>query len=281
MPASPRAPDRMARSPIRAPAKLTPASAKAHPRAAAADDRPDRKDFRPRDDRGGDKRPYTPRGDARPAARFPDKKFGDKRPYAPRDGEKRPYTPRGEGFRKDGDRPRGDRPYSCAAAARRRPSSRRSARAENLAATRNFPAARPDRKSDLVIARILAQGAAGDRGPRRFRESPDRGNSKPWQKRDASSPDHAGRNSRPPRDGARNFDKPRYDKPREDRGGDERPRFSRPREDRPQGDRPFRERPKFDRPAKAARIVRNSSVRVRIGGPRRLAGASAQRTAIL
>ena len=77
--------------------------------------------------------------------------------------------------------------------------------------------------------------------------------SKPWQKRDASSPDHVGRNSRPSRDGARSFDKPRfdkprYDKPREDRGGDERPRFSRPREDRPQGDRPFRERPKFDRP---------------------------------
>src|ERR1019366_7445758 len=86
----------------------------------------------------------------------------------------------------------------------------------------------------------------------------DRGESKPWQKRDASSPDHAGRNSRPSREGARNFDKPdfdkpRYDKPRDDRGGDQRPRFSRPREDRPQGDRPsgdrpFRERPKFDRP---------------------------------
>ena len=28
-------------------------------------------------------------------------------------GEKRPYTPRGEGFRKDGDRPRGDRPFSA------------------------------------------------------------------------------------------------------------------------------------------------------------------------
>ena len=84
-----------------------------------------------REDRGGEKRPYTPRGDrpnfnrddrpprrdrddARPAARFRDRKFGDKKPYTPRerDGEKRPYTPRGEGFRKDGDRPRGDRPYS-------------------------------------------------------------------------------------------------------------------------------------------------------------------------
>jgi len=95
-------------------------------------------------------------------------------------------------------------------------------------------------------------GSRPDRGPRKDFGA-DRGDSKPWQKRDASSPDHAGRNSRPPRDGARNFDKPRFDKPREDRGGDERPRFSRPREDRPQGDRPqgdrpFRERPKFDRP---------------------------------
>src|SRR5258708_235576 len=71
-----------------------------------------RKDFRPRDDRGGEKRPYTPRGDARPASRFSDKKFDDKRPYAARDGgDKRPYSPRGEGFRKDGDRPQRDRPY--------------------------------------------------------------------------------------------------------------------------------------------------------------------------
>jgi 23S rRNA pseudouridine2605 synthase len=216
------------------------------------DDRPDRgprKDFRPResggekrpytprnsdrserpaynrDDRSGEKRPYTPRadrGDARPAARFSDKKFGDKRPYTPRGegGEKRPYTPRGEGFRKDGDRPE-----------------------------RKFGG---DKK--------FSRGAP-DRGPRKdFGNRPDRGDSKPWQKRDASSPDHAGRNSRPPRDGARNFDKPnfdkpRFDKPREERSGDERPRFSRPREDRPQGDRPRfdrprerSDRPKFDRP---------------------------------
>jgi 23S rRNA pseudouridine2605 synthase len=189
------------------------------------DDRGPRKDFRPRDDRGGEKRPYTPRGDrsdARPAARFADKKFGDKRPYTPRSegGEKRPYTPRGEGFRKDGDRPRGDRPE------------------------RKFGG---DKK--------FSRGAP-DRGPRKdFGSRPDRGDSKPWQKRDASSPDHAGRNSRPPRDGARNFDKPRFDKPREDRGAGERPRFSRPREDRPQGDRPRfdrprerADRPKFDRP---------------------------------
>jgi 23S rRNA pseudouridine2605 synthase len=187
------------------------------------DDRParsgggEKRSFTPREDRGGEKRPYTPRGDrpnynrddraprgdrgdARPAGRFSDKKFGDRKPYTPRDG----------------DRPRGDRPE------------------------RKFGG---DRK--------FSRGAP-DRGPRKdFGDRPGRGESKPWQKRDASSPDHAGRNSRPSRDGARNFDKPRFDKPRDDRGGGERPRFSRPHEDRPSGDRPFRERPKFDRPREA------------------------------
>ncbi len=191
----------------------------------------------------GEKRPYTPRedrGDARPAARFSDRKFGDRKPYASRDGggEKRPFTPRGEGFRKDGDRPRGgdrpqgDRPY------RARPPRDGDRPRED----------RPERKfgGDKKFSR-----GAPDRGPRKDfgsrDRSSDRGDLKPWQKRDASSPDHVGRNSRPSRDGARSFDKPRfekprYDKPREDRGGDERPRFSRPREDRPKFDRP-RQRP--------------------------------------
>ena len=175
-----------------------------------------------RDDRGGEKRPYTPRGDrddARPAGRFSDRKFGDKKPYASRErhGEKRPYAPRGE--RSFGDRPSrdGDRPE------------------------RKFGG---DRK--------FSRGAP-DRGPRKdFGDRPPRGESKPWQKREAGA-DRPERSSRPSRDGARNFDKPkfdkpRYDRPREERGGDERPRFARSRDDRPQGDRPFRERPKFDRP---------------------------------
>jgi 23S rRNA pseudouridine2605 synthase len=176
------------------------------------------RDDRPRGE--GEKRPYTARGDARPASGFAQKKFGDKRPYTPRggEGEKRPYTPRGEGFRKDGDRPQGDRPYRA-----------RPPRDDD----------RPERKfgGDKKFSR-----GAPDRGPRKdFGGRPDRGkefgsergDSKPWQKRDA---------------GPRNFDKPRYDRPREERGGAERPRFSRPREDRPQGDRPFRERSKFERP---------------------------------
>src|ERR1700722_7888896 len=214
------------------------------------DERPARaKDFRPREDRGGEKRPYTPRGDAprgersdsRPTSRFSDRKFSDKKPYASREGasEKRPYTPRGEGFRKDGDRPRGDRPYSA-----RPPRDDDRPRGD-----------RPERK--FGGDKKFSSRGAPDRGPRKdFGSRPDRsrdrnsgprdrngdpagrGDSKPWAKRDASSPDHAGRNSRPQRDGARNFDKPRYDKPRDDRGGEERPRFSRPREDRPKFDRP-------------------------------------------
>jgi 23S rRNA pseudouridine2605 synthase len=214
----------------------------------------EKRSFRPREDRGGDKRPYTPRGDrpdrhrdsadTRPAARFQDRKFGDKKPYTPREGgEKRPYTPRGEGFRKDGDRPRGDRPFSA------RPKD-----GERPRGDRPF-AARPERKFDGDKKFSRDRGPRKDSGSRPDRGSEfsrDRGDAKPWQKRDASSPDHVGRNSRPPREGARNFDRPKFDKPRYDKprdhGDGERPRVSRSREDRPEGGRPFRERPKFDSP---------------------------------
>jgi 23S rRNA pseudouridine2605 synthase len=195
--------------------------------------RGDRPNFS-RDDRGGgEKRPYTPRGDrsnfnrddrpprrddARPAGRFADKKFGDKKPYTPREGggEKRPYTPRGEGFRKDGDRPRGDRPFSA-----RPPRDGDRPRGD-----------RPERK--FGGDKKFSSRGAPDRGPRKdFGNRPDRGDhgprkdfgsdrgdSKPWQKRE---------------------DRPRGDRPSGDRPFRERPKFDRPREDR--GDRP-----KFDRP---------------------------------
>jgi 23S rRNA pseudouridine2605 synthase len=188
--------------------------------------------FRPRDDRGGDARP----------ARFHDRKFGDKKPYTPReDREKRPYTPRGEGFRKDGDQPRGDRPFNA-----------RSRDGDRPRGDRPF-AGRPERKFDGD--KKFSRGPRTDFGNRSDRDREfgrDRGDVKPWQKRDAASPDRAGRNSRPAREGARNFDRPKFDKPRydrpRDRDGDDRPRFSRPRDDRPEGDRPFRERSKFARP---------------------------------
>ena len=215
-------------------------------------DRPSRgkegakRSFRPRDDRGGEQRPYSPRGDRpprrddrdaprtrgdRPFADRPSRgKEGEKRSFRPRDdrgGEKRSYSPRGEGFRKDGDRSRSDRPF----------------------------AGRPERKFDD------GKKFSRDRGPRRdFGDRPDRerefgrdrGDAKPWKKRDDASPDGAGRSSRPAREGARNFDRPGFDKPRydrpRDRDGDDRPRFSRSRDDRAEGGRPYRERPKFDRP---------------------------------
>jgi 23S rRNA pseudouridine2605 synthase len=206
--------------------------------------RPDRKDFRPRNGTGDEKRPYTARGDARSAARFQDKKFGDRKAYTPRDGggEKRPYKARSEGFQKDADRQRGDRPYG----ARPRRDDDRYQGERQFGANKKF-----SRGGD--------RDRNGDRDERRPRNDfgGDRGDSKPWQKRDASSPDHAGRNSRASRDGGKNFkkrsyDRPHYDKPRDDRGGEDRPRFSRPREDRaldnrPAGDRPYRERPNFER----------------------------------
>jgi len=215
------------------------------------------------------------------AARGPDKKFA-KRGFAGKDVAGKDFAGKGDGDRRDGARrpyagksdggkPYGKKPYSGSgkpyAGRRDGPPPRRddaAPRRHDRDAPRRFdgdaprPARfsrddrprgdRPDRKfGDKKFSR-----GAPDRGPRkdfgsRPDRGPDRGDARPWQNRDASSPDHVGRNSRS-RDGARKFDKPHYDKPRDDRGGEERPGFSRPREDRPGGDRPFRERPKFDRP---------------------------------
>ncbi|NOJ47153.1 pseudouridine synthase [Bradyrhizobium archetypum] len=165
------------------------------------DDRParrPRKDFRARDDRDGDKRSFKPRGerptygrDDRPARQGRTRDSGGReegraagRFQDRKFGDKRPYTPRGEGFRKGGDRPRGDRTSGD----------------------------RPLRDGEKRFSR----------GPRNdFGDRPERGEDKPWQKRN-------------------------------DRGGDERPRFSRAREDRPKFDRP-REHPDHDRGRPAGR----------------------------
>jgi 23S rRNA pseudouridine2605 synthase len=206
-------------------------------------------------DRPYGKKPYSgsrdDRGDARPAARSSDRKFGDRKPYASRDGggEKRPYTPRNEGFRKDGDRPQADRPY------RARPSRDddrpRGDRPERkFGGDRKFSRGAPDRgprkdfgdrggdrKRDPGDRKRDPGDRKGDPGDRKG-DPGDRGDSKLWRKRDASAPDNVGRNSRPSRDGARRFDKPRFDKPR----------YDKPRQDGAPGDRSFRDRPKFDRP---------------------------------
>jgi 23S rRNA pseudouridine2605 synthase len=181
------------------------------------DDRPrgDRPNFN-RDDR-------APRGrdrdEGRPAARFSDRKFGDKRPSAARDGEKRPYTPRGDRpERKFGD----DRKRDFGDRGPRKDFGDRGPRKEfgDRGPGKDFG----DRGPRKEFGDRGPRKDFGDRGPRRPGDfgGRDRGDQKPWQKRDAG--------------------------PRDDRGGDERPRFSRSREERASGDRPFRERPKFDRP---------------------------------
>jgi 23S rRNA pseudouridine2605 synthase len=250
--------------------------------ARSGGDRPDRgprKDFGDREKRpyapragGGDKRPYSPRGDsprgerpnfsrddraprgdrgdARPAGRFSDKKFGDRKPYASRDGggEKRPYTPRGEGYRGEGDRPRprsdrpqGDRPYSPRPSRDGdRPRGDRPFSAEKkFGGDKKFSRGAPDRGGPRK-----SFGDRPDRGERNF-DRPDRGEQKPWQKREDG--DRGSRDARPPREGARNFDRPKFDRPKFDK-----PRFDRPREDRPErsdGERPRFSRPREDRPS--------------------------------
>jgi 23S rRNA pseudouridine2605 synthase len=211
------------------------------------------KDFAGKGD--GDKRPYAGKSDG-------PRSFG-KKPYL---GPGKPYTGKRRDYedaprRTDGDAPRPPRFNRDDRARGDRPEPRKdfSPRDDHGGGKRPYTPRGDARPASHFSGKKFGDKkfsrGAPDRG-RRKDFGADRGESKPWQKRDAGSPGHVGRNSRPSRDGARNFDKPkfdrprfdkpRYDKPREDRA--ERPRFSRPREDRPQGDRPFRERPKFDRP---------------------------------
>ncbi|HEU4805100.1 MAG TPA: pseudouridine synthase, partial [Nitrobacter sp.] len=197
-------------------------------RGADRSDSGPRKDFRPRDG-GGEKRAYAPRGDS-PRGERPSFKRDDRAPRADR-GDTRPAGRTAD--RKFGEKrsyaPRGDRSFG----------------------DKTFSRGALDR---------------GPRGPRKeFGDRADRGESKPWEKREARPGDDARHKSRPSRDGARHFDKPRFDKPRfdrprDDRGGAERPRFSKPREDRPEHaaggdrgprkfDRPQGDRPRYDRPS--------------------------------
>ena len=169
-------------------------------------DRPDRprKDFRARDDRDGEKRPFKPRGE-RPTYdrddRSPRRNRDDARP-AGRFADKKLGDKRPYTPRGEGFRKDGDRPRG----------------------ERSF-GDRPPRDGEKRFSR----------GPRKdFGDRPERGEDKPWQKRD----DRGGRDSRPSRDGGRNFDRPRFDRSRDDRDSSERPRFSRSREDRPKFDRP-------------------------------------------
>ncbi|MDU6242759.1 MAG: hypothetical protein E6614_28005, partial [Bradyrhizobium sp.] len=195
-----------------------------------------------RDERSGEKRPYTPRAnrdEARPAGRSSERKFGERKPYAgrERDGDKRPYTPRGEGARDRGDRPRADRSFGD-----------RPPRTGD----------RPERK--FGGERKFSRGAEGDRGERKFGagprgprkefgDRPQRGETKPWQKRGADG-DRPERSPRAPREGGRSFERPRSDRPREDRPKFDRPKFDKPKFDRPrrpEGRTDWQEHPRSER----------------------------------
>jgi len=196
------------------------------PRRFARDERPARdgakRDFKPRGERparDGAKRDFKPRGDRPRFDRDDRAPRGDRSDARPagrfqdrKFGEKRPFKPR-EGFGRDSDRPRGERPYGERAA---REGEKRFSRGPR----KDFG----DRHRD--------DGEGGNRG-----------DMKPWQKREGT-----GREDR--RGGE---DRPRFSRSRQDRGGDDRPRRDRPFTDRPRGDRPFSDRargdrPKFDRP---------------------------------
>ena len=179
MPASPTARNPTARSPIRARASPTPASAKVVDRAAFQRDVRQARSARTPARGSSSQRASASTRDRAPRAiaakpvrqrAFPTeiRRQGPTRREAR--ARRRPYTAR--------RRPQGDRPYSA------RPPR-----------DGERPWRPPERKfgGDKKFSR-----GAPDRGPRKDfgPDRADRGESKPWQKRDASSPDHVGRNSR-------------------------------------------------------------------------------------
>jgi 23S rRNA pseudouridine2605 synthase len=197
------------------------------------------------------------------AARGPEKKFG-KRGHGRNEGGKRsfggdrkgPSFPREEGnaprrdfgdrprFKPD-DRPREDRGERAFKPRGDRPKFNRDERGgRGERSERKFEDRKFSRDSDRPQRREF-----GGRGRDREFEGKDRGDLKPWQKREARPRDDRGeqRFSRP-RDDRGDRGEQRFSHPRDDRGDRAEQRFSRPRDDRREGERPFRERPKFDRP---------------------------------
>jgi 23S rRNA pseudouridine2605 synthase len=199
----------------------------------------DKRPFTPREDRGGEKRP--PRGErneGRPAARFSDRKFGERKPYAPRDrgGDKRPSAPRDRDGEKRPYAPRGEGFRGDGDRAPRRDFADRGKPRDGGEGGRDRGDAKPWQKRE--------GGAGADRGAERPRFSRSRDDRAGGERPKFAKPRFEKSGFDKPR-----FDKPRFDKPREARaGGEDRPRLSRARDERPSGDRPFRERPKFDRP---------------------------------
>jgi 23S rRNA pseudouridine2605 synthase len=213
------------------------------------------KDFAGRRDddrRDGERRPYAGKSDGpRPHGKKP---HGASKPYGSREGR----PPRRDG---DAPRPRGDRPFAD------RPSrfNRDDRPSRGEGSERRSFAPREDRggdkrpytpRGDRGEARPAARFSEKKFGDRTSDASRDRGDAKPWQKREGGPREDRGGDrprfsrSRDDRVGGDRpkFGKPRFDKPGERRGdGDDRPRFSRGRDERSSGERPFRDRPKFDR----------------------------------
>jgi 23S rRNA pseudouridine2605 synthase len=217
------------------------------PRPFGRDDRPpresrDKRDFKPRGDRPDRSRDERkPRGerwgrerdhgesrnrdDARPAARFADRKFADKRPDGFRRGDDRPRKDFDRGGRRDRNSDPGDRKSDPRDRSGEKPWQKREhGRAEHRGDERpHFSRSREERpkfdrpRRDRERDPRDRERDLGDRksDPRDRKSDPrDRGEEKPWQKREHGRAEHR---------------------------GDERPRFSRSREERPKFDRPRRD----------------------------------------
>ncbi|SPP92286.1 pseudouridine synthase [Bradyrhizobium vignae] len=188
-----------------------------------------------REDRGGEERSFKPRGD-------------------------RPFKPRGDrpNFDRDERAPRGER-------SERRVEDRKFSRGGSDRPRKDFGRGRDfrDRKGDPGDRKRDFEG--GDR-KRSFGDRPrERGDSKPWQKREAGprgdrprksfDKDFGGRDRSDEkpwrqrddrREGGHGDDRPRFSRRRDE--GDDRPRFSRPREERSGDDRPRFNRSREKRP---------------------------------
>src|SRR5579872_4712706 len=174
-------------------------------------DRNDRPPRRERSERSFDDRKFS-RGDddRKPRRDFSDRPRFDREDRGTGDRGKRPFKPRGE--RKDFDR--NDRPP-------------RRDRSERAFEDRKFSRGDSDRKPRRDFA------DRGDRRPRDF-EGPDRGEMKPWQKREGR-----------PRDDREPSDRPKFNRPRwEKREGDDR--RDRPRRERPEGRMDWQEHPRSE-----------------------------------
>src|SRR5262245_1364575 len=207
--------------------------------------RGEKRDFKPRCDRPkferGD-RPKFERGDRalrgeRTEGRFSDRKFGD-RPRTSRfdreDGEKQDFKPRGDRPKFErSDRPRFDRDDRAPRG------ERREGRAEGRFSARKC-SDRP--RKDF-----------GNRDRGREFEGRDRGEMKPWRKREDRAGDERGGDR--PRFSRDRDDRPKFDRPRRDRNsatgerreGREGHDFGRQRRERPEGRMDWQEHPRSER----------------------------------